>query len=127
MDDRSIRQFFESYARSYMSFDVDGVAALYEVPFLAVREGRAIHLVDRSAVRGHLSGLMEAYRNAGAAAAAIAGLSVVTLDRTSALATVRWEALSGDGRLVRSFSTSYQLLEREPDGYRILSYTYHQD
>jgi hypothetical protein len=46
-----------------MASDLDAVEALYEAPFLAVRENEPIHLRDREEVRGHLAGLMEAYRN----------------------------------------------------------------
>lgn len=135
MSDASIERFFETYAERYMAFDADAVAAMYEAPFLAVREGRPIHLGDREAVREHLAGLMAAYRNAGAARAAIADLHVTRLDRTSAIATVRWHALAADGSLLRDFGTSYQLLrdrdrDRDGDGdggWRILSYTYHDD
>ena len=70
---------------------------------------------------------MEAYRNAGAARAAIEDLRVTQLDRTSAIATVRWNALSDDGALLRDFGTSYQILREEPGGWRILSYTYHDE
>jgi hypothetical protein len=59
---------------------------MYEVPFLAVREGRTIHLGDPEAVREHLAALMEACRNAGATQATIADLHVTQLDSTSAIA-----------------------------------------
>ncbi len=127
MSDPPIERFFETYAERYMASDADEIAAMYEVPFLAVREGRAIHLGDREAVGEHLAALMEAYRNAGAARAAIEDLRVTQLDRTSAIATVRWNALSDDGALLRDFGTSYQILREEPGGWRILSYTYHDE
>lgn len=127
MRDASIEEFFEAYADRYMASDVDAVADMYEAPFLAVREGKTIHLGDREAVREHLAGLMGAYRNAGAKRAVIADLRVTKLDRTSAMATVRWNALAEDGSLLRDFATSYQLLRGEPAGWRVVSYTYHQD
>jgi ketosteroid isomerase-like protein len=122
-----IERFFEAYAERYMASDADAIAAMYEAPFLAVREGRAIHLGDREAVREHLVALMDAYRNAGAARAAIADLQVTRLDSTSLIATVRWNALADNGALLRDFTTSYQLLRDEHGGWRILSYTYHDD
>lgn len=105
----------------------DAIAAMYEVPFLAVREGRTIHLGDREAVREHLAALMEAYRNAGATRATIAELQVTQLDRSSVIATVRWNALTADGTLLRDFTTSYQMLREESGEWRILSYTYHDE
>ena len=62
----AIERFFETYAERYMASGVDAIAAVYEAPFLAVRENRPIHLLDCEAVREHLAGLLEAYRNAGA-------------------------------------------------------------
>ena len=127
MRDASIERFFETYAELYMASDVDAVAAMYEAPFLAVRESRTIHLGDREAVRQHLMGLMEAYRNAGAKRATIADLRVTQLDSASVIATVRWNALAEDGALLRDFTTSYQMLRQKSDGWRIISYTYHHD
>ncbi len=62
MSDAPIERFFEMYAERYMASDADAIAAMYEVPFLAVREGRSIHLGDAGAAREHLVGLMDAYR-----------------------------------------------------------------
>ncbi len=59
--------FFAHYAEHYMASDVDAVSAMYEAPMLALREGRAIHLADRKAVREHLTELMAAYAGSGAA------------------------------------------------------------
>lgn len=63
MSEAAIERFFETYAERYMASDVDAVAAMYEAPFLAVRESRPIHLPDREAVREHLAELMEATRS----------------------------------------------------------------
>jgi ketosteroid isomerase-like protein len=125
MSDESIERFFDAYAERYMASDADAIADLYEVPFLAVREGRPIHLGDRDAVREHLVGLMEAYRNVGATRATIAELHVTRVDRANVFATVRWNALSADGALLRDFVTTYQMLNDESGDWRILSYVYH--
>ena len=125
MNDATFENFFALYSELYMASDAAGVSAMYEVPFLAVRDGRPIHLDDAQAVRDHLSGLMEAYRSAGATRATIVELDVRPLGRSSALATVRWNALADDGTLLRDFRTSYHLLRDDPDGWHILTYTYH--
>jgi len=127
MSDDSIERFFDAYAERYMASDADAIAELYEVPFLAVREGRPIHLGDREAVREHLVGLMEAYRNAGATRATIADLHIARLDGANAFTTVRWNALSADGTLLRDFATTYQMLSDERGAWRILSYVYHDE
>jgi hypothetical protein len=118
------RSFFEHYAEHYMASDVDTVAAMCEAPFLAVREGRAIHLADRAAVRAHLAGLMDAYARAGAARAEIASLDTLSLGPSGAVVTVNWHAVDAEGAMVRDFHTSYHLL-RDGETWRILSYTNH--
>lgn len=119
-------EFFTQYAERYMASDVDAINALYEAPLLAVREGRAIHLQDRTAVREHLAELMKAYRSVGAARADIAELDVVALGKSGAMATVRWHVLNEAGTLLRDFRTTYHLLRAE-EAWRILSYTNHDD
>lgn len=116
--------FFSHYAERYMASDVDAISAVYEAPLLAVREGRAIHLFDRGAVRGHLSELMSAYQNAGATRADMSELDVVSLGKSSAMVTVRWHVLDATGNLVRDFRTTYHVL-RVGGEWRILSYTNH--
>jgi len=125
MSASSIEGFLDTYAERYMASDADAITAMCDVPFLAVREGRAIHLGDPAAVRAHFAALMEAYRNAGATRATIMELHVTQLGSTSVVATVRWNAHSADGSLLRDFVTSYQMLRDDAAGWRILSYTYH--
>ena len=127
MSDAIIERFFETYAERYMASDADAIAAMYEAPLLAVREGKAIHLGDYDAVRAHLTSLMDAYRNAGAKRATIAALSITPLGRSSILTTVRWNVQSDDGAELRDFATSYHMLRKETGGWRILSYTNHDD
>jgi uncharacterized NTF2-like protein DUF6841 len=119
-----LAEFFAEYAARYMASDVDAISAVYEAPLLAVREGRAIHLPDRTAVREHLAELMNAYAAAGAARADVAELDVLPLGTSSAIATVRWEVLDAAGTLLRDFRSTYQLLHTD-GGWRILSYTNH--
>lgn len=116
--------FFSTYAQRYMASDVAAISAVYEAPLLAVREGRAIHLSDRAAVDEHLSELMTAYRNAGAAQADVSELNVMSLGESGAMVTVRWHVLDASGALLRDFRTTYHLLRHE-EMWRILSYTNH--
>ena len=51
----TVESLIQEYARRYSAQDADGVTALCEAPFLAIREGRAIHLPDREAVREHFA------------------------------------------------------------------------
>lgn len=115
--------FFERYAALYMAGDAQAVADIYEAPFLAVRGGTPIHLADRSAVVEHLSGLMTAYRNSGAASADVDGVDVVDQGDSALLASVHWVVRTADGGVVRDFRTSYQLVGRSV--WRILSYINH--
>jgi ketosteroid isomerase-like protein len=116
--------FFSHYAERYMASDVDAVAAMYEAPLLAVREGRVIHLADETALREHLAGPMSAYSKSGAARADIAALRVDRLGSHAANATVNWQVVGADGGLVRDFRTTYFLC-RTDTAWRIRTYTNH--
>lgn len=118
-----IAAFFRQYAMRYMAGEAEAVSEMCEAPFLAVRGGEPIHLADSAALRSHLAGLMEAYRNAGAAAADIIDLDVLRQGDGAALVTVHWNVRSATGDLIRDFRTSYQLAG--PDPWRILSYVNH--
>ncbi len=116
--------FFSHYSDRYMASDVDAVAAMYEAPLLAVREGRVIHLTDETALHEHLAGLMDAYSRAGAARAEVAALHVDQLGAYAANATVHWHVLGSDGALIRDFRTTYYLF-RTDGTWRIRTYTNH--
>jgi len=121
-----LADFFARYAERYMASDVDAISAVYEAPLLAVREGHAIHLPNRTAVREHLAELMQAYAAAGAARADVAELEVLPLGTSSAIVMVRWEVRDATGTLLRDFRSTYQLL-RVDGAWRILSYTNHHE
>jgi hypothetical protein len=118
--------FFARYSERYMASDVDAISALYEAPLLAVRDGHAIHLVDRAAVDEHVTEPMAAYAASGATRADIARLDVTDLGRSSACATVNWHVRDADGAVLKDFRTTYQLLTVDGN-WRILSYTNHDD
>lgn len=119
-----VTDFFARYAELYMASDVDAISAMYEDPFFAVRDGRAIYLTDRKAVRDHLAELMDAYQRAGASRADIAGVEVVSLGASSQSVTVHWLVVGESEEVLKDFRTTYQLL-RDGTGWRILSYTNH--
>jgi SnoaL-like domain len=116
--------FVAYYAERYMAGDVDAVSVMYEAPMLAVREGRAIHLADRTALREHLTEVMAAYARSGAARADIAALDVIPLGKSSAFATVHWHVRDAGDTLLKDFQATYHLL-RTDGAWRIVSYTNH--
>jgi hypothetical protein len=120
----TINSLIHEYARRYSAREVDGVTELCLWPFVAIREGAAIHLADRDAVRDHFTTMIDAYRDAGYASFAAVAIDTRQLGGRAAFATVRWHALGTDGEVARDTQTTYHLLAT-PDGWRILSYTNH--
>jgi hypothetical protein len=121
----SVESLFDEYARRYIAGDVKGVANLCLCPFLAVRRGEPIHMLDRGAVWDHFASAIGAYRKA----AHVENWKRISLDvrqlgEYAVFATVHWNALDADGQVVRDTWTSYHLLST-PDGWRFLSYTNH--
>ena len=51
----AVDSLIHEYARRYSAPEVDGVTDLCLWPFVAIREGAAIHLADRYAVRDHFT------------------------------------------------------------------------
>jgi SnoaL-like domain len=120
----TIESFIEEYARRYSAQDADGVSALCETPFLAIREGKAIHLFDREAVREHFAAIMTTYRGMGAAKWSPVEIEPHPLGDSSSFTTVRWNARDEAGNITRDTRTTYHLLG-SPHGWRFLSYTNH--
>ena len=119
-----IEALIAEYTRRYVAHDVDGVVDLCLVPFLAVRDGRPIHLADREATRSHFAVVMDAYRSAGYASFEAVQIDLHALGERSAFATVRWHARADDGSVARDSLTTYHLNLTDA-GWRFLSYTNH--
>jgi len=120
----AVGSLFDEYARRYSAFDAEGVSELCHHPFLAIREGVAIHLPDRAAVREHFAAMIGMYRGKGAATWSPLEIDVHPTGESACFATVRWNARDDDGNVVRDTRTTYHLLDG-PDGWRFLSYTNH--
>jgi hypothetical protein len=119
-----VESLVQEYARRYSDREVDAVTALCLSPFLAIREGVAIHLADRVAVRDHFAMMIDAYRDAGYTSFAPAAIDTHQLGEHAAFATVSWHALDVNGNVARDTQTTYHLLDTQ-DGWRFLSYTNH--
>lgn len=114
----------DDYGRRYLEGDTAGVAALCEVPFLAVRNGETSHLPDAQAVLDHFQQHIDAYHAAGGSAIERASLDLQWLGERSCIATVCWHVLGRERELVKERVTTYQLVASDGD-WRILSYTNH--
>jgi len=104
---------------------VRAVTNLCHVPFLAVRRGEAIHMPDSGAVWDHFAAAIDAYRRAsGVETWSRLETDTRQLGEHSVFASVHWNALDANEKVVRDTWTSYQLLDT-PAGWQLLSYTNH--
>src|SRR5262245_29465379 len=106
----TVESSIEEYARRYSAQDAEGVSTLCEVPFVAIREGKAIHLPDRDAVRKHFAAIMSTYRGMGAAVWSPVEIEPHPLGDSASFATVRWNAKDERGNIIRDTRTTYHLL-----------------
>lgn len=119
-----VDSLIHEYTWRYIAHDEDGVTELCLCPFLAIREGVAIHMADRSAVRDHFATIMDAYRDAGYASFSPVEIDIRELGEQAAFTTVRWHALDSEGNVARDTMTTYHVLATA-DGWRFVSYTNH--
>ena len=108
----SLESLFAEYARRYSAQDAPGVTELCEAPFLAIREGTAIHLPDRDAVREHFTAMMSAYAGRGVAVWTPVEIEPHHLGDSASFATVRWNAKDERGTVLRDTRTTYHVLPR---------------
>ncbi len=120
----SVLSTLDEYGRLYSDRDVEGVTDLCLWPFLAIRRGEATHMPDRATVRDHFAKLIVAYKLKGVVGWKPVEVDARQLGEHSVFATVHWNAVNGEGEVIRNTWTSYQLLAT-PDGWRFLSYTNH--
>lgn len=120
----TVDSLLDEYQRRYTERDAEGVTDLCVWPFVAIRRGEAIHLLDRDAVRDHFASAIQAYRFTGVVSWRRVETDARQLGDSSMFVTVNWNTVNEDGHVLRDSWTSYQLLATA-DGWRFLSYTNH--
>ena len=120
----TVDSLLDEYQQRYSERDAEGVTDLCLWPFLAIRRGEAIHLLDRDAVRNHFAAAVQAYRFTGVASWRRVETEVRQLGEYSVFMTVNWNTIDAEGKVLRDSWTSYQMLATS-DGWRFLSYTNH--
>lgn len=120
----TVDSLLDEYQGRYTERDAEGVTDLCLWPFLAIRRGEAIHLLDRDAVRDHFASAVQAYRFTGVVSWKRVDTEVRQLGKDSVFVTVNWNTVDTDGQVLRDSWTSYLLLTTQ-DGWRFVSYTNH--
>ena len=120
----TVDSLLDEYQRRYTERDAEGVTNLCAWPFVAIRRGEAIHLLDRDAVRDHFASAIQAYRFTGVVTWRRVETDARQLGESSMFVTVNWNTVNEDGHVLQDSWTSYQLLTTG-DGWRFLSYTNH--
>ena len=120
----TLDDLFAQYADRYSAHDAEGVTALCEAPFLAIRVGIPHHLPDPDAVRDHFSTIMTAYRATGSTTWSPIEVEPHPLGDSASFVTVRWNATDESGTVVRDTRTTYHVICGAA-GWRFLSYTNH--
>jgi len=120
MSDFFGRQYNEAW-----QFDGHEIARLYCVPTVTVRGDGSIHcLQSREELARFFQEVLDTYKGQGLASTTMHDLRVVPIGDRSALASMTWKAVDADGRPIREWRQSYNLV-RLADGWRILVSTFH--
>ena len=106
-------------------FDGDEIARLYCVATVTVRGDGSIHcLQSREELARFFQGVLDTYKSHGQAGTTMHDLMVVPIGDRSALVSMTWKAVDADGRPIREWRQSYNLVCLA-DGWRILVSTFH--
>ncbi len=116
---KTVESLIQAYADRYSAHDAEGIAELCEAPFLAIREGVAIHMADHDAVREHFANMMNAYRGQGATLWTPVMIEAHQTGDFAVFATVRWNARDEHGEILRDTRTTYPMLSGD-GGWRFL-------
>lgn len=120
-----VRSFFERYAGAFDSIDGNRIAALYHLPTVTMRGDGSIHcLQSRDELAKFFQGVADTYHRDGYRSGRFSNLQVTAIGARSALATMDWELLRGDGSVLRQWRQSYNIV-RVDAGWQILVSTFH--
>ena len=120
-----VRAFLDEYNEAFASIDGHRIAALYHLPALTVRGDGSIHcLQSREELARFFQGVAHTYQRDGYVGGHFDDLQVIPIGDRSALVTLCWKILRGDGSLIREWRQSYNLVH-VVSGWRILVSTFH--
>jgi hypothetical protein len=121
----SVRNFLAAYIQAFDARDGNQIAILYHAPCVTVRGDGSIHcLQSRGEVQAFFQQVADTYYRDGYRSSRFMNLEVVAIGARSALASLEWEMLRGDGTVLRRWNQSYNLVRVE-DGWKILVSTFH--
>ena len=120
-----VTSFFEAFVDAFGTFDGARVAALYGVPHVALRGDGSIQCVQsRAEIERFFQAALDGYARDGCRACRFTELDVVPLGARGVLGTVTWQLVGDDGRVVKTWRQSYNLV-RAAEGWRVFASTYH--
>jgi len=120
-----VRGFFQEYNNAFASIDGGRIAALYYMPTVTMRADGSIHcLQSREELARFFQNVADTYHREGYRDGRFKILEVISIGGRSALATLDWELLRGDGSVIRGWRQSYNLV-RSGGGWQILVSTFH--
>lgn len=120
-----VTEFFDGFVEAFSSFKGARIAKLYHAPGVALRGDGSIEcLQSRAEIERFFQTTLDGYYRNGCRATRYRDLDVVPMGSRSALGTVTWDLLAEDGRALREWRQSYNLVRVE-DGWQVLTSTYH--
>ena len=120
------QSFFDRYASEFDRSNWQAFAYHYFEPAFSVRaDGSVATLANRNAVADFFSRVWSTWRPEGYSRFGISDLSATPIGEQSALVTLTWHLLRGDGSQIRQWNQSYQLLRVEGE-WKVLSSTFHR-
>lgn len=120
-----VQVFFEDFVAAFRAFDGLLIAQRYVAPYLSLSaEGALTQFNTQEQIGEYFHDIVARYHQEGCRACCFKDLAVTPLGSNSALASVTWELLRADGRLLSFWRESYNLM-RTDDGLKIFASTDH--
>ena len=125
MPDDEFVAFFDRFVTDFTSFDGLTIATRYATPYLAIEANGSCRVFsDVDAVASYFQSVLEQYAARGVRSCRYHSLEVVPIGIRSALATVTWEMLRGDGSVEATWRESYNM-QRTATGLKVSVSTDH--
>jgi hypothetical protein len=104
-----LQLFFKSYDAACLDFDIDAVAALYDLPCLVSGMHGHGSFTARGELRAHFAKVFPTYRQQGLISASLASLTINALSDEFARAEAVWAFSNTRGADVANLASAYTL------------------
>ena len=121
------KAFFDQYGSTFDRGDIAKFSTFFNEPFISVRpDGRVQMCPTHEDAEQFFSSVLVTWKEQGYQNFTTRHFEITPIGQRSMLVTLTWEMWEGQGKLIREWRQSYNLIMQD-SGWKVIASTYHTE